>query len=363
MQQDMHFYGTYAVARSAGLAPQVALTVANAAQFVDDAEINYPLELADQTTITPVCTAHAMCDFHNFLASDVKRVWLPFHFLPGLVGQNIEERLICRPGRVGNSSVDALVSFVTSNRKELFGPHLLGIASHIIEDTYSHFGFAGAVTDYNAVVQDSIDTSEIKDTSIAKHVTNKLFRQFDRMKGAAGELARSGHGAVSELPDRPYLKWSFKYQASLASHPRVEGTLTAEHDNTALYLEAAERLYYIYTEWGQNNIHVATPLNARPYSNIKERIRSILSFEGEKMDRCEKWLEAIREGYLFDVQAGEVDELVYDKESWSPVGLAELDSPEETDAYKYIQAARTYRDHMLETVLPGLGLGQALGMS
>ena len=37
MQIDMHFYGTYALARAAGIKPDSAHTIAYASQFVDDA--------------------------------------------------------------------------------------------------------------------------------------------------------------------------------------------------------------------------------------------------------------------------------------------------------------------------------------
>jgi len=37
MQQDMHFYGIYALARAAGIKPDSAYSIAYASQFVDDA--------------------------------------------------------------------------------------------------------------------------------------------------------------------------------------------------------------------------------------------------------------------------------------------------------------------------------------
>ena len=40
MQQDMHYYGTYAMARAAGLAVKDAKILAYAAQYVDDATSN-----------------------------------------------------------------------------------------------------------------------------------------------------------------------------------------------------------------------------------------------------------------------------------------------------------------------------------
>jgi hypothetical protein len=36
MQLDMHYYGTYAIARTAILTPEASKTITAAAQFVDD---------------------------------------------------------------------------------------------------------------------------------------------------------------------------------------------------------------------------------------------------------------------------------------------------------------------------------------
>ena len=40
MQEDMHYYGTYALARAAGLGVAHARVIAYAAQYVDDATAN-----------------------------------------------------------------------------------------------------------------------------------------------------------------------------------------------------------------------------------------------------------------------------------------------------------------------------------
>jgi len=40
MQEDMHYYGTYAMARAAGLKVKDAKVVAYAAQYVDDSTAN-----------------------------------------------------------------------------------------------------------------------------------------------------------------------------------------------------------------------------------------------------------------------------------------------------------------------------------
>ena len=60
MQIDMHFYGTYALARAAGLPPEVAKIVATAAQFVDDADTNDTISLANGEQFRTVVSAHGM---------------------------------------------------------------------------------------------------------------------------------------------------------------------------------------------------------------------------------------------------------------------------------------------------------------
>lgn len=48
MQLDMHFYGIYALARAAGVKPEVARTIAYASQFVDDAIEDEAIEVEDE---------------------------------------------------------------------------------------------------------------------------------------------------------------------------------------------------------------------------------------------------------------------------------------------------------------------------
>ena len=58
MQTDMHYYGTYAIARLAGFDVTEAKTIAYAAQYVDDSTSNDSDEHSDGGLIYGIATAH-----------------------------------------------------------------------------------------------------------------------------------------------------------------------------------------------------------------------------------------------------------------------------------------------------------------
>jgi hypothetical protein len=70
MQLDMHFYGVYALARAAGVQPDVARIIAHASQFVDDAIEDEAIVLEDQRGVVPTMTSHGPIDYQNTLPGD-----------------------------------------------------------------------------------------------------------------------------------------------------------------------------------------------------------------------------------------------------------------------------------------------------
>ena len=95
MQTDMHYYGTYAMARSAGINEPLARAIATAAEYVDDSD-KLSITTTDGKLIQSEPTAHHPVDSANLDPHDQKRTWVPFHFLPGNEGDNLDEKLICR---------------------------------------------------------------------------------------------------------------------------------------------------------------------------------------------------------------------------------------------------------------------------
>ena len=126
MQLDMHFYGVYAMARSAGLNPETAETIAYASQFVDDAIHDDHVLVSNNQAIVPTISRHKPLDYQNAIPGDQWKICVPFHFLPGndpkgdLVfggrpsdGNSFEERLRITPDGLtfnGDTAADNALS-------------------------------------------------------------------------------------------------------------------------------------------------------------------------------------------------------------------------------------------------------------
>src|SRR5689334_16413260 len=152
MQTDMHYYGTYAMARASGLHPTAAQVIANAAEYVDDSDY-VQTQLADQAYFEAGPTAHHPVNKENLDIIDQRRIWVPFHFPPGDEGTTYEEKLICRKdSAIARELIERYVGLENLG----FNIELMGIAAHVYADTFSHYGFSGISSDLNQVDADSI---------------------------------------------------------------------------------------------------------------------------------------------------------------------------------------------------------------
>ena len=245
MQIDMHYYATYAMARAAGIEPDDARIIATAAQFVDDNIARSHVEFRDGSRIDQEATAHHPIDLSNRDDRDQRRVWVPFHFIPGNVGDGYTECLKCRMDSPIVQQLPGPSSDLFVDRG--FALHLLGITAHVYADTFSHYGFSGVSSRGNRVdnasfrfheeIEDVDDAIAPLSPEMRGYVTEKADRFF-RGRGDHGGLLTNvkswlaenlsgalGHGSVATLPDRPYLVWSFDYERDdagcrLSQHPK-----------------------------------------------------------------------------------------------------------------------------------------------
>lgn len=258
-----------------------------------------------------------------------RRIWIPFHFYPGNEGNTLSKKLICRKNSlIVNEMFDNHIKHVKECPYIL---HLIGIASHIYMDTFSHYGFSGLSSRNNKVLANSFefnkeDSKEYIDhlSKFEKKYRKEYFSENWRNKsfwvtffsslsiliykipfvhkiihGAISSLAEFstgaiGHGSVATFPDQPYLKWCFKYELENKKSNR---------DNLQTYLEGCEGLYKklrkfseLYYENGQ--------IKFRDFSEIKESVKKILSYKSGVKEGCDKrvlkWKEVIKTGKIFD---------------------------------------------------------------
>lgn len=146
MQLDFHYYATYCAAYIAGYSHDESLQIAYSAQFVDCCSRTLLTKLrgpdSAATTQLQLELMEAMTDHIGL--QDITRIWASFHFLPGDLNAErtgcskrylSKYRLICDTnGPLLKDTVDL------AKGKSL---QAVGIAMHVLADTWAHRYFAG----------------------------------------------------------------------------------------------------------------------------------------------------------------------------------------------------------------------------
>ena len=146
MQKDFHYYATYCAARIAGYTHEEGMEICYSAQLVDWCSQTLLAKLkgpkAAATTQQQLELMEARTDLLGL--QDITRIWASFHFLPYNLYAPTRKtsrhyrnkyRLICRPNGV-------LVT-ETVNLAKKRGTQAVGIAMHVLADTWAHRNFAG----------------------------------------------------------------------------------------------------------------------------------------------------------------------------------------------------------------------------
>jgi hypothetical protein len=358
MQLDMHYYGTYAMARAAGLNRDASTIIATASQFVDDNADKENVRFTDGARIDGNATAHHALNIKNTDEEDQRQIWVPFHFLPGNEGSSYTERLMCRKD---STIAREMVEYNLSLLNEPYALQLMGITAHVYADTFSHYGFSGVSSRKNKIVNDSFDLGNL-DPEIEHYIRDKekkFHKKYlneggllDNIKSwfAEGLSGALGHGAAVTYPDRPYLVWSFKYEEA---NRRCD-----TRDNPQTFLEGCEALHTLF-----RRIAGARPDFAeghyQDFSSIEGTVKEILILQRNKAGRIEAWNEAAQSGDLFATGAEPIPP--YDDGDWHNQRDDLKDTNNSKIAlslpfYYFYQAASVHRLYVLRRLLPSHGL-------
>ena len=220
MQEDFHYYATYCAAYLAGYSHEESLDVCYSAQFVDLcsrtllAKLKAPLSAA--TTQLQLELMDANTDLLGL--QDITRIWASFHFLPRDLyamkkGRNKAYRskynLICGPnGELAGETVRL------AKNKSL---QAVGIAMHIIADTWAHTYFAGTpslvINNTNFYFYEILPDCERKITFI--HSTSKP-DDFEKSiytcslyQSSEHSIMNLGHGRAGHLPDYSFIRYKY----------------------------------------------------------------------------------------------------------------------------------------------------------
>lgn len=351
MDLDLHYYGTYCLARAAGLNQHAAQTIAYAAQYVDDSVARKFTGDEKGSAFIEVATAHHGTDFfHNLNKEDQRHVWVPFHFIPGDDGDTVEERLVCRK--------DSVIAreMVSNNVNQMEKPYyleLLGITAHVYADTFAHYGFSGIGSEQNEVKSQTIHLENyVKDKNTKPHGVSRIKgRNLHRAiissirEYVSGGL---GHGAVSGYPDQPYLKWLFEYEHKNEKSIR---------NNYETFMEGSEKLHKMFCLVAQQSPNFCDS-NSKDFNSLRITLETLLSYGDTLSNRIEMWKDAALARRFSD----ETEEIpIYDPKLWEnqkSIFYIEDSTSEilKTNIYRFAQAASYHRYYVLRDLLPKHGL-------
>ena len=355
MQIDMHYYGTFAMARAAGLTPEASKTIATAAQFVDDNAEKESIEFRDGGRLDAEATAHHAFNLKNIDQEDQRKIWVPFHFLPGNVGNSYTERLICR---MNSPIMDDMLKYtlLKVRQKAPFAAQLVGINAHVYADTFAHYGFSGISSRRNKIDGDSFDFPGIT-PKMQKHIEDRAGQFRENYPKEEGFLANVkswfaetfsgalGHGAAVTFPDRPYLVWKFDYE-----HPKKSSPL---RNNPETFLKGARALYDFFSKVAKADPALAAGKQMK-FPAIQSTVKAIIEKPGKKKERIQAWQSAARQEALF-ASGGQIPP--YSADNWLDQRSKLKRCKNSADArdkavFKFYQAASVYRQHLLRHVLP-----------
>ena len=364
----MHYYGTYALARAAGLRQDAARVIATAAQYVDDSTgLPNAVVHPDGARFHIDASSHHPFNLPaNNNLDDQQLVWVPFHFLPGGEGTTQSQKLMC----VKNSRfAQAMRDHHLDQEKAFFWLELMGITAHVYADTFAHYGFSGVSSRCNRVLPDSIKTENFSDTKgfldrfFAKFGQQNAFENFrNRISGALGQAGTMlnpeatgalGHGAVATLPDQPYLRWSYSYEM-----PLYAGTPSVARDNAQDYEDAAAALYAMFRQVGARMPQYAEGPGLAFDTDVQPKVRQIIRTEAPTADRIEIWKTAMASGTFLGraetIPPYNADDWRGDVQKLSTYPTAQDATTQ--SAYRFHRAAHIHRNYVLMELLPRMGV-------
>ncbi len=322
MQEDFHYYATYCAAYLAGYNHAESLDIAYSAQFVDLCTRTLLAKLKAPTNAATTQLQMELMDAATdpLGLQDITRIWASFHFLPGDLTANpgrfcskiyrSKYRLICRP----NS--DLMVA--TVRRAKNTSLQAVGLAMHVLADTWAHSYFAGtpslvinntnsyfyeilpegmSVPAGNASGNESKTSKGLADassTGALAHERKISFRHSptkpdDLEKGLyTGSLYQSeehsimnlGHGRAGHLPDYSFMR--YRYLPAWGNYEEIV------KDNPSDYMHAfrqmVQAMKYLrgdVADFGKEQYDAAS---VDPYA---DEIREIL--EKRQLLSCADW--------------------------------------------------------------------------
>lgn len=322
MDMDFHYYGTYVAARLAGYTFDESKTIAYAAQYVNDSS-REKLDVSCTPNFTPIPTSQTFTELADYdldwnwsceHLKETARIYIPFHFLPGNYGSNINKipysgkisdnthvgyifkydseceeqfKLLCLPNSI---LVEKTINDIIYNHyKKNYLLHMIGLRLHVISDTFAHSNFVGMPAWFiNNVSETVYDISSVSNpvnltTSWPLTTVSKCedCEEASPDKPSYNSYVYFGHRRIGHIPDYPYIKYKYK--------PQWLDTFI-ERDNRSDFLTAFKQMI---TALKCIKNHLEFFVNS--YANLNKETEAILKeiLSTKKHDQSNAWKENI----------------------------------------------------------------------
>lgn len=292
MQKDFHYYATYCAAFLAGYSHEESLTIGYSAQFVDCCSRSLLTKLGGPKAAATTQLQLEMMDSKLDIVGlqNVTRIWASFHFLPGdlyaekkRVSQLYKNkfRLICKPN-------GALVKDTVKLAKGKSLP-AVGIAMHVLADTWAHQNFAG--TPSLVINNTNFHFFELMEDGHRRKIefrhnpsapdnleksiyTNSLYQEKENT------VMNLGHGRAGHLPDYSFVRYAY-----LPAWGDYEEIIK---DNPSDYYHAfCQMVYAMKYLRGVHGDFETGRYDTEAVSPWEQKIREILG--KRQLDACSDW--------------------------------------------------------------------------
>ena len=292
MQKDFHYYATYCAAYLAGYSHDECLDICYSAQFVDLCTRNFLSSvggpMAAATTQTQMELANA--DTTPVGLRDITRIWASFHFLPGDLyadRPHCSRRYLRKYRMICNSNSDLLIDTVELAKGGSL--QAVGIAMHVLADTWAHRYFAGTpsfvINNTNRYFTELMPDGEERKVSFRHSpgapddpengiYTNSL------NQGNEDSIMNLGHGRAGHLPDYSFIR--YKYLSSWGDYE--ETVKDKPHDYLQAFAQMIRAMRYLR---GEIDVFEKETYDFDIVEPYRERIETIL--RKRQLDACEDW--------------------------------------------------------------------------
>ncbi len=291
---DFHYYATYCAAYLAGYSHEESLDVAYSAAFVDNCTLTLLKKLkGPRAAVTTQYIAEMVDDLDSINGlQEIARIWCSYHFLPYDLYADSKRRpkrymdryrLICKPN--GDLVAETVKLAKDSNLQAV------GIAMHVLADTWAHSNFAGVgsnvINDINSYFYEIIEKDgETIERKVEFRPVGEDFEN-SRYSASIGQDSEAsimciGHGRLGHIPDYSYIH--YKYMPAWGDYNIIEKNNPEDY-----YHAFCQMIYAMKFLRGEITEFKKDTYAEEPAAGWKDEIMSML--KTRQYDHDKEWKE------------------------------------------------------------------------